>query len=98
MKKLLLFVFLGFYSFTFSQVSHQELGKKFINDLLVEKNPEKSFSYFDEKLKTMVPISKLKEIDETLGKQIGAFKSILETKSPCGIKVTYFPWEWISNR
>lgn len=87
MKKLLLFVFLGFYSFTFSQVSHQELGKQFINDLLVDKNPEKSFSYFDNKLKSMVTISKLLEINETLEKQIGAFKSILETNS---IEETYY--------
>lgn len=87
MKKLLLILFLGFYGIGFSQISNKELGKQFINDLLVEKNSEKAFSYFDDKLKTMVPISKLKEIDETLGKQIGAFKSILETNA---IQETYY--------
>ena len=87
MKKLLMILFLGFYGIGFSQISNKELGKQFINDLLVEKNTEKSFSYFDDKLKSMVPISKLKEIDETLGKQIGAFKSILETNS---IQQTYY--------
>ena len=64
-----------------------DTGKSFINSLLIEKNYSKSYSYFDETVKTKISETLLKETVEKLETQLGQFKSIIETNND---KETYF--------
>ena len=87
MKKIILFFILVITSFGFSQSTNQEVGKKFINDFLVDNNIKQSYSYFDENLKSKLTEVVLLETLRTLEKQLGKFKSVLETNS---VKETYY--------
>lgn len=60
---------------------NKEIGNSFINSLLVEKNFSKSYSYFDENIKTKLSEIQLKETSEKLETQLGKFKSIIQTNN-----------------
>ena len=83
-NRILILLFLIPY-FTFSQ--NLEIGKSFINSLLVEKNYSKAYTFFDETIKTKISETLLKETAEKLETQLGQFKSILETNNE---KENYF--------
>ncbi|EOG6905641.1 conserved exported hypothetical protein [Flavobacterium psychrophilum] len=69
----------------FSQ--NKEIGKSFIQTLLVEKNYSNAYTYFDETVKTKISETLLKETVEKLETQLGQFKSILEVNNE---KESYF--------
>lgn len=80
MKFLLLPIFL-MSTFLYSQNSKEIIGKEFINYLLFEKDYSKSYSFFDETIKTKISETVLKETVEKLEAQLGKFKSIIETNN-----------------
>ncbi|WP_367754146.1 DUF3887 domain-containing protein [Flavobacterium sp. WC2430] len=69
----------------FSQ--NKEIGKSFIQTLLVEKNCTKAYTFFNETIKTKISETLLKETAEKLETQLGQFKSILEVNNE---KENYF--------
>lgn len=68
-------------TFLYSQNSKEIIGKEFINYLLFEKDYSKSYSFFDETIKTKISETVLKETVEKLEAQLGKFKSIIETNN-----------------
>lgn len=70
-------IILFFISFlTFSQ--NKKTGSDFIQALLVEKNYEKAYSYFDETVKSQISQPMLEQTINQLESQLGRFKSVLE--------------------
>lgn len=67
----------------------QEIGKTFIQTLLVEKNYEKAFSFFDDELKKTIPLETLKDIIPKIESQVGSFKTILEFRTE-GKRIIYY--------
>jgi uncharacterized protein len=86
MKRLLTFLLSLFILPVFSQ--NIEIGKSFINSLLIEKDYSKSYSYFDEMIKNKISETKLKETVEQLEGQLGKYKSTIETNNE-GLKFYY---------
>ena len=64
-----------------SKSQNQKTGKYFIQTLLQEKNYPKAYTFFDETTKTKISESVLKETVEKLEKQLGKFKSVIETNN-----------------
>ena len=64
-----------------SKSQNQETGRAFIQILLQEKDYPKVYTFFDESMKTKISESFLKETAEKLEKQLGKFKSIIETSN-----------------
>lgn len=60
---------------------NQETGKYFIQTLLQDKDYSKAYTFFDETMKNIISESVLKETVEKLEKQLGKFKSVIETNS-----------------
>ena len=79
MKKLLLIYTILVTLLSFSQ--NKEIGKSFINSLFVERNYSKSYSYFDETVKSQISEDVLKDTQQQLEAQLGKFKSIIETNN-----------------
>lgn len=61
---------------TFSQ--NKKTGSDFIQTLLVEKNYEKAYTYFDETIKKQISVPVLEQTINQLESQIGKFKSVIE--------------------
>lgn len=77
-----------FFISTFSSYSqNEEIGKAFINTLLLEKNYKSSYNYFDESVKSQISETLLKETVSQLESQLGKFKSIIDSNKE---KETYF--------
>ena len=64
-----------------SKSQNQETGKAFIQILLQEKDYPKAYTFFDESMKTKISEAVLIETVEKLEKQLGKFKSVLETNN-----------------
>lgn len=79
MKKKLTKLFLFMSVLSFSQ--NNEIGKSFINSLLVEKNYSKAYTFFDETVKSQISEDVLKDTQQQLEAQLGKFKSIIETNN-----------------
>ena len=60
---------------------NQETGKYFIQTLLQEKNYPKAYTFFDETVKTKISESVLQGTVEKFEKQLGKFKSVIETNN-----------------
>ncbi len=71
-----------------------DIGKSFINLLLIEKNYSKSYSYLDESVKIKISETLLKDTVEKLEIQLGQFKSILEVNNE---KENYFYYSDFNN-
>lgn len=87
MKKVKIYLSLLFLVSITSKSQVIDAGKLFINSLLIEKDYSKSYSYFEETVKTKISETLLKETVEKLETQLGQFKSIIETNND---KETYF--------
>ena len=86
--KLTKLIYFCLFSIAFNSYSqNSEIGKSFINALLVEKNAQKAFTFFDDNIKTKISELQLKETVQQLETQLGQFKSIIETNNE---KETYF--------
>lgn len=94
MKKIILVLFLGIQAISFSQNTNESLGKSFITDYLIDKNIEKSSSYFADEVKGKITPEMLSQTSTTLEKQLGKFKSVLETNH---IENTYFYYSAFDN-
>ena len=77
---------------SFSQKA--EIGNSFINNLLIEKNYLKAYSFFDDSVKSQMPENVLKETAGQLETQLGKFKSIIETNNEVE---TYFYYSDFEN-
>ena len=89
-KHIIFCLLISFLSFS----QNTEIGKSFINSLLVEKNYSKSYSYFDETVKTKISETILKDTSEKLEAQLGKFKSVIEINNE---KETYFYYSDFEN-
>lgn len=77
--------------FTFSQ--NQKLGDDFIKALLVDKNYEEAYSYFDSAVTVQLPLSLLKQATAQIETQLGQFKTVLEVNSEDGVYYYYSEFE-----
>jgi uncharacterized protein len=72
----------------------KEIGNSFLQLLLQEKNYTKAYTFFDEKIKTKISESILKQTVEKLESQLGHFKTVIETNNE---KETYFYYSEFEN-
>lgn len=94
MKKIYLLLLFGFFNLAFSQSTNHELGKEFIQYYLVEKNIEKTSSYFADEVKDKITPALLTQTISKLEQQLGKFNSIIETNN---VKETYFYYSSFDN-
>jgi uncharacterized protein len=92
MKSTLIKLFIIFSGIVYSQ--NNENGVMFIKSLLQEKDYSKSYSFFDETVKTQISETVLKETAEKLESQLGQFKSIIEINNE---NQTYFYYSDFEN-
>ncbi|MFZ3274540.1 MAG: DUF3887 domain-containing protein [Lutibacter sp.] len=87
MKNLFTIVLLLISLFSFSQNQHKETGETFIKLLLLEKNYEKAYSFFDDSIKSKISEELLKTTEQQLENQLGKFNNIIEINQE---NTTYF--------
>jgi len=75
----------------FSQ--NKKTGSDFIQTLLVEKNYEKAYSYFDEKIKEQVTLPILEQTVNQLESQLGKYKTTIEINQDNSVYYYYSEFE-----
>lgn len=79
MKKLLIVLFI--FCSTTLLAQNKERGEEFIQTLLIEKDLEKAHTFFDENMKSQLPVPALEKTLDQLNTQIGTFKNIIEVNN-----------------
>ncbi|HSD13182.1 MAG TPA: alpha/beta fold hydrolase [Flavobacterium sp.] len=91
MKQLLAIVLFSLSLLTYSQ--NKKTGSDFIQTLLVDKNYEKAYSYFDETVKGQITLPILEQTINQLESQLGKFKNIIEINEESGVYYYYSDFE-----
>ncbi len=92
MKLKITFFFLLATVLAFSQ--NADIGKSFINTLLIEKDIPKAYAFFDESVKSKIPAEQLSQMLPQLEAQLGKFKEVVETNNTAE---TYFYYSAFEN-
>jgi pimeloyl-ACP methyl ester carboxylesterase len=78
MKQILTIVLLVTSMLSFAQNNNKAIGETFIKLLLQEKKYQEAYSYFDETVKSKIPVKLLEDTELQLRSQLGEFKAIIE--------------------
>lgn len=82
-----------FFFTVLSFAQNKKTGSDFIQTLLVEKNNEKAYSYFDDKIKSQISLPVLEQTVNQLESQLGKFKSVIEINQENSIYYYYSEFE-----
>lgn len=93
MVKHLILLFIVIITFKNYSQNTSEIGKKFISTTFVNKDLEKSYSFFDQSLSKEFPISSLSEVVKQIEGQVGAYKGVLEVNNESSVYYFYSEFE-----